>query len=681
MTPGNAMVGYAVLKANYNEKASNYLDNFSPFVLAVLAASNQPYMERHAVAEQIRAVFGIAIPTLVLPRLLRRTKREGLTEPVGSDAIRLTEKGAAEVPDLSAELADYRRKQGELVHEFEAYVRAHHPDHVEHLSGDLGAHLAEFFDRQSVPLLNHGLRGASSAGDASAGSDYLVASFVSHLAERDQMRFSYVVEAAKGAMLASILVLDTSGMKDALSDLRIVLDTPVVMDALGFHGELPCIAISQVLSLARDQGAQIVMFEHSASELDGILDAVEHELRRGGSSRSTGVGYLHFVEARKTPADIAVIRGKLEAVIEGAGIRVIERPNTHRQYGLDEVRLEEAIQKRVHYAQDAARINDVHSLSATHRLREGRRDKALERSKAVLVSSNDRLVRGAMDFKDEGSLPLAITTEALASMLWVRSPATAPDVPREMLLASAFVGMQPRPSLWTKYLAEVEALEASGGISADDAVVLRSTRVGRDALMQESLGDPEAMTDELPGAVLDRVRGAIEAPLEQEVSRLREQVAHTDEAATHAAAGWIEQAEAREAAELSAKRSQAERAQLQRRLDLVEKADQDKRRRIRGRAADVAKRWVRGVAWSIRAFALLGTAWAALYLFFEPDPSSRLPVIIVGLFGLASFAAPFLPKLDRLLTELELRLTIRGERRRLQDAGYELDAPEMAKAA
>lgn len=681
MTPGNAMVGYAVLKANYNEQASNYLDNFAPFVLAVLAASNAPYMERHAVAEQIEAVFGITIPTLVLPRLLRRTKREGLTEPVGSDAIRLTEKGAAEVPDLSAELADYRRKQGELVHEFDAYVRTHHPDHVELLTRDLGAYLAEFFDRQSVPLLNHGLRGASSASGSAAGIEYLVASFVSHLADRDQVRFSYVVEAAKGAMLASVLVLDTSGMKEALSDLRIVLDTPVVMDALGFHGDIPCTAISQVLVLAREQGAQIVMFEHSVSELDGILDAVEHELRRGGRSRSTGVGYLYFAEAKKTPADIAVIRGRLEAVIEEAGIRVIERPNTHRQYGLDEVRLEEAIQKRVHYAQDAARVNDVHSLSATHRLREGRRDKALERSRAVLVSSNDKLVRGAMDFKDEGSLPLAITTEALASMLWVRSPATAPDVPREMLLASAFVGMQPRPSLWSKYLAEVEALESSGGISADDAVVLRSTRVGRDAFMQESLGDPDAMTDDLPGAVLDRVRDAIEAPLEDEVSRLRKQIEHTDAAATEAAAGWIEQTEARAAAEAQAESKDRERSELQRRLEDVEKAERDKRLRIRGRAADVARRWVRGTAWVLRLFALAVTAWAAVYLLIEPDPSSRAPVVVVALFGLASFAAPFFPKPDQLLTRVELTLTVRGERRRLQDAGYEVQTAELEKAA
>ncbi len=672
LTPGSALVGYAILRANYNEQAPNYLDNFSPFVLSVLAQSAKPYVERDSIAEQIRSTFGIDIPSLVVPRLLRRTKREGLTEPVGTDAIRLTEKGAADVPDLVAALTEYRRKQAELVREFEEFARTNYPGQSELVSGNAATFLAEYFDRHAVPLVNQGLRGEQRRGSDSAGIEYLVSTFVAHLADTDQARFSYVVEAAKGAMLASVLVLDTSGMAESLSELQIVLDTPVVMDVLGYHGEQPCSAIKHVLGLAHSQGAQVVMFEHSVAELDGILDAAEHGLRRGGRSRSTATGYLHFAEAGASPADVALIRERLSSLIRDCGVEIIARPDNHRQYGLDEVKLEEAIQNRVHYAQDAARINDVHSLSATHRLREGRRDRALERSRAVMVSSNERLVRGAMDFKDEGSLPLAITTEALASMLWVRSPAAAPEVPKEMLLASAYVGMQPRPTLWGKYLAEIEALESSGGIAPDDAVILRATRVGREALMEESLGNPEVMSEDLPGAVLTRVRSAIEAPLTAENAQLEAQLAHTDAAADKAAEGWLEQTAAREAAELDAAQALREKQALERALAEADEREQQKTRRIRGRAADIAHRRVLVVSWIVRGIALLAAVVAGVYLILSPDPSNRTAVVIVGVFGLASFAAPFLPSLDSALTRVEIAVTERVEQRLLANAGYEL---------
>src|SRR4051794_13648182 len=116
-TPGSALLGYAVLRANYNSQAPNYLDNFAPFVLSVISSAASAIVERHTIARAIRETFGLNIPALVIPRLLRRTNRDGLTEPVGDAAVRLTPKGEAGLPDLTAALAEFRRKQAELVHE------------------------------------------------------------------------------------------------------------------------------------------------------------------------------------------------------------------------------------------------------------------------------------------------------------------------------------------------------------------------------------------------------------------------------------------------------------------------------------------------------------------------------------------------------------------------------------
>ena len=80
-------------------------------------------------------------------------------------------------------------------------------------------------------------------------------------------------------MLSAVLLLDTAGLKDSLSDLTLVLDTPVLMDALGFHGDLPQVATEQLISLALDQSAKVVTFDHSVGELDGVLSTSARRLR------------------------------------------------------------------------------------------------------------------------------------------------------------------------------------------------------------------------------------------------------------------------------------------------------------------------------------------------------------------------------------------------------------------
>ena len=138
-TPSNALVGYAVLRANYNASASNYLDNFTPFVLSVLAASGKSFLERHVIADAIRSDFGLDIPAMVVGRLVRRTNREGLTEPVGTDAISITTRGLEEAPTIATEVTQYRRRQSELVKVFEEFVDARFPEHRSMLPADIGA--------------------------------------------------------------------------------------------------------------------------------------------------------------------------------------------------------------------------------------------------------------------------------------------------------------------------------------------------------------------------------------------------------------------------------------------------------------------------------------------------------------------------------------------------------------
>lgn len=669
-TPGTALIGYAILRANYNAQAPNYLDNFAPFVLSAIANSSTQVVERNAVSGVIREMFGLNIPTLVVPRLLRRTNRQGLTEPVGNDAIRLTTKAASELPDLNAEVAQYRGRQTELVTQLAAFIERNFPEHLDLTTRDLGAHLAEFFDKNAVPLLGASLNASQPVHDESVGLGFVVAAFVDHLYKTDQARFAYVVEAAKGAMLASVLELDTSSMNESLARLTLVLDSPVVMDALGYHGAVPEAAMRHVLQMATSQGATLAVFRHSVSELDGILESIENALRRGCASRSTSRGYLHFAETGASPVDIALLRERLEDSLTDLGVVVLEQPGGYYEYGLDESKLEEMIQSRVRYLQDAARVNDVRSLSAVHRLRKGNQSRTVERSNAVLVSSNQNLVRGARDFNGGPTFPLAVTAEAIASILWVRSPALADDVPREVVLASAYAGMQPSPILWKKYVDEIERLEKAGTVSPDDAVILRATSVGRDAFMTETLGDEGALGDDLPLTVLQRVQSAIAEPLQTEVASLSSQLSSVEAQAQRTSDEKHREASARQAAEGEAAAQRAVIGEMKGQILQLQTDQQEKIDRIRARAVTFTHAWTLGLTWGARVLVLILSGWIIWMISVSGEYPLGSLSWVLAVVGVLGFLVSFLPQLTAALSNWEQRWARRRSRSKLLEAGF-----------
>ncbi|MFD2839075.1 hypothetical protein ACFSYH_00610 [Populibacterium corticicola] len=677
-TPGTALVGYAILRANYNAQAPNYLDNFVPFVLSAIAHSNSQSVERNAVSELIREMFGLSIPTLVLPRLLRRTNKQGLTAPVGNSAIRLTARAISELPDLNAEVTQYRSRQTELVTQLAAFIESHFPEHLELTTRDLSAHLAEFFDKNAVPLLGASLTSSQPVRAESTGLDYVVSVFVDNLYKTDQVRFGYVVEAAKGAMLASVLELDMSNMSDSLAQLIFVLDSPVVMDLLGYHGPVPETAMKHVLALATKQGATLAMFRHSLSELDGILEAIESSLRRGSLSRSTSTGYLHFTDIGAEPADIAELRGRLEKEVTELGISVIDLPGGYYEYGLDENKLENIIQRRVHYLQDAARVNDVHSISAIHRLREGNQSSTIERCKAVFISSNSNLVRGAREFNHGPAFPLAVTAEAIASILWLRSSALADEVPREIVLASAYAGMQPSPILWKKYVDEIEKLEQAGSVSQDGAMILRATSIGRDAFMYETLGDEEAVSNDLPFSVLERVQNSIAEPLQREVVSLESQLTNAEVQARQTLVEKTREVSARQAAEAEAEAHRVTIHQMASTIDQSQKADQERIRRIRERTAATVHRQFRFAIWAVRFAVLLLFSWLLWWISMSSEhPFGSLSWVLTVL-GVLGFIVPFMPHVTSFFSKAELNWAERRSVSKLLNAGFSQDQIEGA---
>jgi hypothetical protein len=588
-----SLIGYAVLRANYNAKAPSFLDNFRGFVLDAVAESAQTGSGSTNLSRVIADRFGIAIPSLVVKRLVKRAVSAKYVEGNEKSGYRLTDRGAREAPRISEQITQFRREQSELVSKFRLFLDTASPEHASDSDQDLTEQLSTYFQVHSVALLSQAIRGdKGNSTHTDPGFDYLISNFVAQLSRTDQVAFGYVESAAKGAILASTVSMDTSSLDQSLNKLTIALDTPVMIDLLGWHGEAGELATTQLVALAKALGARVVAFEHSVRELDGVLSNAENALRPSrGNRRSTTRIEAHFIQNGFRPADLLSLRTRLEEDLKSRDVQIIEKPGDYMTYGLDESELSARLDSAIGYRSVGTLNYDVDSLSAIHRMRKGHAATQIERLNAVMVTTNTDVARVSRDFaREESGWPLAVTDFMLAASLWVRRPDAAESLPKAQLIATAYAGMQPAAHLWGAYLDEIDRLVASGTMSEEDAVIFRSGPEPRRALMEVTLGEEEELDEESIQDVIERVRGEYRRPSEERAQQAEAQAASASTATDSITQDWLEAEREKTSLREQVTALEARRVELEEQAEAKTLAAREKRSEIQQDAARSARR-------------------------------------------------------------------------------------------
>lgn len=242
----------------------------------------------------------------------------------------------------------------------------------------------------------------------------------------------------------------------------------------------------------------------------------------------------YLSDAGYRSSDIELELATLDKKLAALRIEVREKPEYVGAYQIDEKALEEALEAEVKYGDERqkARVHDVDCLSAVYRLRKGQEYYHFEDCVALFLTTNAALSRVAWRFfkketsAADGTVPIAVTDHLLTTILWLKKPMSAPDLPRKHIIADCYAAMEPGEHLWQKYLAEISRLEKKGNISSDDYYLLRSSLHARAELMDITKGDENAFVEGTPQEILERVEQSIRAEAEAELReerRLREE--------------------------------------------------------------------------------------------------------------------------------------------------------------
>ncbi|HYV15538.1 MAG TPA: hypothetical protein VE972_05930 [Conexibacter sp.] len=543
----------ALLLANYDDQR-DYLSNFEQFVLDRLKAwpSDEPVNSKQ-LREALAEAFSLPpIPINTVTLLRDRVHEQGYLKLSTSRKLMTVPARLAVVPDLSAERTEVLGHFTALADSLRAYAKAVHE--LDWSAEDANGALERFVEGFGIEMAM-AKRDGSLANQQEADEDQalsVVHAFARHALEREPTSMKYLEEMVKGSMLANVLYFqDQVTPLVKLDDLVVYLDTRVAFRVLGLCDDELAAGEHELMELLRQFNVPVRIFDHTVQEMIAVLEGVAQNLRlvHAGQldleqlARQGQEVLLHAVRSRWDPSDVHEIVTTLDQRLGVVGIVPEPTPRYTRRLTLDEKSFEQALR----YQREEAAAKDVLSVSAIFRLRDGQPSRDLSRTRAIFVTTNNRLVAVTRRFMrsqgKESKVPLCVGDLSFTTQLWLRSAGEHRSIPRKLLIAESFAALNPSPELWSRFLDKVAVRRDAGEITSEQVHALIFTIEGREGLVNVTRGDPERIDEDTPFEVLKQYEDALRRPVEERAAQVEQELQRLRDENTD----LLEREEAREA--------------------------------------------------------------------------------------------------------------------------------------
>jgi hypothetical protein len=536
MTPGSSTLDVlhpltiptlAVVKVNWDEQ-HDYIQNFVPLIAHSLAQDTEEAISLPEVQRRVQADWGLTIPQAALKAILSRAKRDGIVRK--EHGVFKKNFDALEEADLGALKESALREYAALVAQLADFANEHFGRNW--TSEEAEKALTSFVDLQIEPILAASISGEKllELPKSDGFGSVVVNRFVLEVAANDPSAFGYLETVVKGTVLASVVYLDEAFRSGTthLGDVEIFLDTPFLLLALGFAAaELrgPC---TEMLDLLRHQGAKLRVFDHTVKEIEGVLDYAARCYRTAGKAEFPGDVIEFFLSENLESSDVEVMIAGLDERLDALEIERVTTPTHTEGLALDEAGLEKRLGEEIGYRNEEAKVKDVNSLTAIHRLRGGQACHRIDSSKAIFVTTNTALAHSSRSYFREvygvEGFPLCLSDSGLTAIVWLMEPREASDLPRKQMLANSFAALNPPDKLWRRYLAEIRRLHAAGDITDEDVGLLVFSSEARSELVDLTLGEVDAFAEGTVPEVLEAARASARSGVEAELADKRQEV-------------------------------------------------------------------------------------------------------------------------------------------------------------
>ena len=497
------LTSLAILKVSIDRRR-DYLSYLRPFVLHVLANSTPEPVTDELVRNRILDEFGLDLPKRTIQILLKRLSRRreikkihgrySVTDKLSDPRINEKQEIAQNHIDMVVTgLMEYSSKNSKSALTHEDAVTA----------------ICSFLSKFDISCLRAYLRATTIPSISAKESKHiiLVSEYAIHLQRNNLTIFESFMVMVQGHMLANAMLCpDLHDAPKHYRNVTFYLDTPLVLMRIGVDGPSMRDAVRELTDLVRNLGGKIRVFRHTVDEAKSVLHYAIKNFELGVPRNQI------LIEARrqgKSKSDLLIEFGRFDRTLQTANIQIESTPEYLNAFQIDESLFDDILDQNVSYHNPRAKELDINSLRSIYCLRKGSSPLSVEKSKATFVTSNSGFAKAAWQYgqrhRQSREVSCVITDFSLANMAWLKAPMGAPDVPRTEILAFSYAALQPTKEILDRFMIQIDQLNELGQISARDHQLLRSSSVPYEELMQLTLGEESALTEETVKETLDRI--------------------------------------------------------------------------------------------------------------------------------------------------------------------------------
>lgn len=539
----------AVIIANADEGKA-YLDFFMPFVADRLKRwpKDQP-VEPRQLSDALRSGWCFpSVPTAVSKVLLQRAQKEGLVRNLNRKYFP-NHRQLANLQDLAVKKQQMLAEVSALAQALIRYAwQTHGLDWDEEKANAVLERITEDFGADLATAKREG--GLGPGPDPDHNESLIVAyGFARHAIKWEPKNFSRLVAMVQGTMIVNAIYFeDIRKAPNRLRGLRVFLDTPVLLQGLGFASPDVAAATKEMLTLMTTFQIPMSAFAHTIDETTAILESIAASLGTGTQSAENSGGLSTrmretldaVIASEMTPGDVLMVVANLDRSLEAIGVRRFETSLRAQKARIDEDQLAATLSKGVPYRSRGALKRDVESLAAIDRLRGNTRPRDLAHTEAVLITSNDALVAASRAFfrayKRDALIPHCMSDTALTAQLWVTSSERKPGLPKRLLIADCYSALAPSPELWERWVRHLIKLRIREQLSEEQLQTLIYHQQTKALLCEIAHGDPDNVNDSTVAEVLARYKQELCGPAEQVAREAKDAQARAEKEARDAQA-------------------------------------------------------------------------------------------------------------------------------------------------
>ncbi|MFZ1383255.1 MAG: hypothetical protein WAS54_10820 [Scrofimicrobium sp.] len=476
------MASFVKLTTDWDSSSQSYLDNFSNYVLGAMVDHHLQQATPEEMAAAVADTYGLEFPVAVTEQIARRAVRRRDMVSRSRGVYEIAEEAKLQGLQHAPSVQELQREQNKLANIFRDWLEENKIPYLG-TKADILPMILEYVETYFGTLLVQ-FQGTSSDRRLPSAepedNTRLTAAFIAYLEDGEPEAFQYLTNIVKGSMLAASLFSfspEVASPPSRFKSTTLVLDTRVLLRIIGYEGDLAQRTTSEYLDSARRLGARLGCFDFTLKEIRKILWSADSSARNGTLWKwKPGSIGAHFLAMDMGAADIVAAVANLEDDLEQAGVEVIASPSYgSAQHVIDESAVEDLFRTLSDNYKEDALTHDALALSAIVRMREGRAKGRLENCRAVFVTTNAFVVRASRRVQDLSSEPwfVSIFDTDLASLIWVKTPLAAPDIPRDVLVATCLSVLNPSDATWTRYVRTLESRRNSKQISEAELMLTR----------------------------------------------------------------------------------------------------------------------------------------------------------------------------------------------------------------